>query len=71
MTLISLMLANMLLMRLKCYLARVLSSARLVSPYKLLLPMLNLSGHGLELLLKACIYLNGSVPLNLVQRGTT
>jgi len=42
--------------------ARVLSSARPVSPYKLLLPMLNLSGHGLELLLKACIYLNGSVP---------
>lgn len=44
--------------------ARVLSSARLVSPYKLLLPMLNLSGHGLELLLKACIYLNGDVPPN-------
>ena len=42
--------------------ARTLSEARPSSRYRLLLPMLNLSGHGLELLLKACIYLNGNEP---------
>lgn len=49
--------------------ARTISEARLTSRYRLLLPMLNLSGHGLELLLKACIYLNGNEPPRYGQEG--
>lgn len=49
--------------------ARTLSEARPSSRYRLLLPMLNLSGHGLELLLKACIYLNGNEPPRFGQEG--
>lgn len=42
--------------------AQILSEARLSSTRRLVLPMLNLAGHGLELLLKACILLNGGQP---------
>lgn len=42
--------------------ARTISEARFSSRRRLLLPMLNLSGHGLELLLKACILINDGRP---------